>query len=50
KKNYTVFGTYFSEDENAQRSDAEKLLREDAYAEAIEKLIDLIIESMTEEW
>lgn len=50
KKNYSVFGTYFSEDENAQRSDAEKLEREDAYEEAIEKLIDLIIESMTEEW
>ncbi len=50
KKNYTVFGTYFSEDENATRSDAEKLEREDAYDEAIEKLIDLIIESMTEEW
>ncbi len=50
KKNYTVFGTYFSEDENANRSDAEKLLREDAYDETIEKLIDLIIESMTEEW
>ncbi|MEA3285833.1 MAG: LPS assembly lipoprotein LptE [Candidatus Marinimicrobia bacterium] len=50
KKNYTVFGTYFSEDENANRSDAEKLEREDAYDEAIEKLIDLIVESMTEEW
>lgn len=50
KKNFTVFGTYFSEDENATRSDAEKLEREDAYDEAIEKLIDLIIESMTEEW
>ncbi len=50
KKNYVVFGTYFSEDENAKRSDAEQLQREDAYEEAIEKLIDLIIESMTEEW
>lgn len=50
KKNYVVFGTYFSEDENANRSEAEQLQREDAYDEAIEKLIDLIIESMTEEW
>jgi len=50
KKSYVVFGTYFSEDENANRSDDEKLEREDAYDEAIEKLIDLIIESMTEEW
>ncbi|MCF7822879.1 MAG: hypothetical protein K9N35_01775 [Candidatus Marinimicrobia bacterium] len=50
KKNFTVFGTYFSEDQNATRSDGEKREREDAYAEAIEKLIDLIIESMTEEW
>jgi len=50
KKNFTVFSTYFSEDENAQRSDAEKILREDAYDETIEKLIDFIIESMTEEW
>ena len=50
KKNYTVFGTYFSEDENANRSDAEKLIRDDAYTETIEKLIDFIIESMTEEW
>ncbi|MCF6239005.1 MAG: LPS assembly lipoprotein LptE [Candidatus Marinimicrobia bacterium] len=50
KKNYTVFGTYFSEDENANRNEAEKLEREDAYDEAIENLIDLIIESMTEEW
>jgi len=50
KKNFTVFGVYFSEDENATRSEAEKLEREDAYAEAIENLIDLIIESMTEEW
>ncbi|MBT4131441.1 MAG: hypothetical protein HOE44_12060 [Candidatus Marinimicrobia bacterium] len=50
KKNFTVFSTYFSEDENAKRSDAEKLIREDAYTETIEKLIDFIIESMTEEW
>ena len=50
KKNYRVFGTYFSEDENAKRSDAEQLEREDAYEEAIEKLVDLIVESMTEEW
>ncbi len=50
KKNFNVFGTYFSEDENAKRSGAEQLTREDAYAETIEKLIDLIIESMTEEW
>ncbi len=50
KKNFTVFGTYFSEDENARRSDDEKLLREDAYTETIEKLVDFIIESMTEEW
>ncbi|NQV51062.1 MAG: hypothetical protein HQ507_11225 [Candidatus Marinimicrobia bacterium] len=50
KKNFNVYGTYFSEDENAKRSDAEKLTREDAYAESIEKLIDLIVESMTEEW
>lgn len=50
KKNYRVYGTYFSEDENATRSDAEKLEREDAYDEAIEKLVDLIVESMTEEW
>jgi len=50
KKNFTVFGTYFSEDENAKRSEAEQLTREDAYAETIEKLIDFIIESMTEEW
>lgn len=50
KKNYRVFGTYFSEDENASRSDTEQLDREDAYAEAIEKLVDLIVESMTEEW
>ena len=50
KKNFTVFGTYYSEDENAKRSDAEKLTREDAYTETIEKLIDFIIESMTEEW
>ncbi|MBT4713695.1 MAG: hypothetical protein HOB84_02860 [Candidatus Marinimicrobia bacterium] len=50
KKSFTVFGTYFSEDENANRSDAEKLTREDAYTETIEKLIDFIIESMTEEW
>jgi len=49
-KKFTVFGTYFSEDENAQRSEAEQLERDDAYKEAIEKLIDLIIESMTEEW
>jgi len=50
KKKFVVFGTYFSEDENAKRSDNEKLERDDAYQEAIEKLIDLIIESMTEEW
>jgi len=50
KKSFSVFGTYFSEDENATRSDDEKLERDDAYDEAIEKLIDLIIESMTEEW
>jgi len=50
KKNFMVFGTYFSEDENATRSEAEKLVREDAYDETIEKLIDFIIESMTEEW
>ncbi|NQV30356.1 MAG: hypothetical protein HQ508_05665 [Candidatus Marinimicrobia bacterium] len=50
KKNFNVFATYFSEDENAKRSDAEQLTREDAYAETIDKLIDLIIESMTEEW
>ncbi len=50
KKNYSVFGTYFSEDENAKRSDEEKLTREDAYEETIEKLVDFIIESMTEEW
>lgn len=50
KKNYRVFGTYFSEDENAVRSDAEQLEREDAYEEALEKLVDLIVESMTEEW
>ena len=50
KKQFSVFGTYFSEDENANRSDAEKLVREDAYEETIEKLIDFIIESMTEEW
>ncbi|MCF7922796.1 MAG: hypothetical protein K9M55_08855 [Candidatus Marinimicrobia bacterium] len=50
KKNFTVFSIYFSEDENAKRSDAEKISREDAYDEAIEKLIDFIIESMTEEW
>jgi outer membrane lipopolysaccharide assembly protein LptE/RlpB len=50
KKNYTVFGLYFSEDENATRSDAEKLEREDAYDEAMQKLVDLIVESMTEEW
>lgn len=50
KKNYRVFGTYFSEDENAVRSDAEQLEREDAYEEAIDKLVDLIVESMTEEW
>ena len=50
KKSFTVFGTYFSEDENAKRSDDEKLTREDAYDETIEKLIDFIIESMTEEW
>ena len=49
-KKYTVFGTYFSEDENAKRSDDEKIEREDAYDETIEKLIDFIIESMTEEW
>jgi len=50
KKNYTVFGVYFSEDENATRSEDEKLERADAYEEAIEKLVDLIVESMTEEW
>ena len=50
KKNFTVFGTYFSEDENAKRSEAEQLIREEAYDEAIELLIDFIIESMTEEW
>jgi len=50
KKKFTVFGTYFSEDENAKRSDAERIEREDAYAETIEKLIDFIIESMTEQW
>ncbi|MCF7808903.1 MAG: hypothetical protein K9N38_10340 [Candidatus Marinimicrobia bacterium] len=50
KKNYRVFGTYFSEEENAIRNDAEQLEREDAYDEAIEKLVDLIVESMTEEW
>ena len=50
KKNFTVFGTYFSEDENAKRSEAEQLIRDDAYTETIEKLIDFIIESMTEEW
>ncbi len=50
KKNFSVFGTYFSEDENARRSEAEQLVREDAYTETIEKLIDFIIESMTEEW
>lgn len=49
-KKYAVFGTYFSEDENAKRSDDEKLEREDAYDEAIARLIDLIVESMTEEW
>lgn len=49
-KKFTVFGTYFSEDENAKRSEAEQLVREDAYTETIEKLIDFIIESMTEEW
>ena len=50
KKNFTVFGTYFSEDENANRNDDEKLEREDAYQESIDKLVDLIVESMTEEW
>ena len=50
KKNFTVFGTYFSEDQNALRSEDEQLTREDAYTETIEKLIDFIIESMTEEW
>ena len=50
KKNFTVFGIYFSEDENAIRSDAAKLEREDAYAEAIRKLVDLVVESMTEDW
>ncbi len=49
-KKFTVFGTYFSEDENAKRSDAEQLERDDAYTEAIDRLIDLIVESMTEEW
>ena len=50
KKNYTVFSNYFSEDENAKRSDDEKLVRDDAYEETIENLIDFIVESMTEEW
>ncbi len=50
KKKFMVFGTYFSEDENAKRSETEQLVREDAYTETIEKLIDFIIESMTEEW
>ena len=49
-KKFVVFGTYFSEDENAKRAPSEQVERADAYQEAIDKLIDLIVESMTEEW
>lgn len=50
KKTLKEYGTYFSEIENSQRDSDTQRNRDDAKAEAIQKIIDRIIESMTEGW
>lgn len=49
-KNLNEYGTYFSEIENSQLSTDAQRNRDDAKAEAIQKIVDRIIESMTEGW
>jgi len=49
-KNINEYGTYFSEIENSQLSTDAQRNRDDAKVEAIRKIVDRIIESMTEGW
>ncbi len=50
QKDFNEYGTYNSEVENAKLTTAEQRSRDDAKTEAIGKVVDLIVESMTEGW
>ena len=49
-KNFNEYGTYNSETQNATLAPDEQRSRDDAKVEAIGKIVDLIVESMTEGW